>query len=203
MSRYLRVRTFVVTGAIAAALAAPAPASAGVLVADATGCESQAFSQPFLPWADPASYTLQPGGDFEAGSRKWFGGTVVSGNEPWSVGAASDSGSLHLSAGNASVSPSICVGIEHPDIRFFAKGSSPAATLRVEVLFEDAAGNVQSAPIGAVTGTGDWALTPPFAIVANLLPLLPGSHTAVAFKLTAVTGCWKVDDFYVDPFARY
>jgi hypothetical protein len=203
MSRSLRVRTFFVTGAIAAALAAPSAASAGALVADATGCESQAFSQPFLPWADPASYTLQPGGDFEAGSTKWDGGTVVSGNEPWSVGSASDSRSLNLSAGNASVSPSICVGIEHPDIRFFANGSSPAARLRVDVLFEDAAGNVQSAPIGAVAGTGDWALTPPFAIIANLLPLLPGSHTAVAFKLTAVSGCWRVDDFYVDPYTRW
>jgi hypothetical protein len=203
MSRSLRARTFLTTGAVAAALAAPSPASAGVLVADAPACESQVLSQPFLPWADPASYTLHPGGNFEGASTKWIGGTLVSGNEPWYIGAPSDSGSLHVSAGNASVSPSICVGIEHPDIRFFAKGSTPSATLRVEVLFEDAAGSVQSAPIGTVAGTGDWMLTPPIAIVANLLPLLPGSHTAVAFKLTAVSGYWKVDDFYVDPFARH
>jgi hypothetical protein len=203
MARSLRVKSFLVAGAAVAALAAPSAANAGVLVADATSCASQTFSQPFLPWADPASYTLHPGGDFEGGPQKWDGGSVVSGNEPWSVGSSSDSRSLNLSGGSASVSPSICVGIEHPDIRFFAKGSSPAATLRVEVMFEDAAGNVQSAPIGTVAGTGDWALTPPFAIVANLLPLLPGSHTAVAFRLTAVSGCWKIDDFYVDPFTRW
>jgi hypothetical protein len=40
----------------------------------------------------------------------------------------------------------------------------------------------------------------PDPIVVSLLPLLPGSHTPVAFRLTADGGSFQVDDFYVDPY---
>jgi hypothetical protein len=190
----------------AVAALAPATASAGALVADAKSCDTQAFSQVFLPWADPASYTLHPGGDFEAGSPAWElsgGASRAAGNEPWSVGSISDSSSLSLPAGSGATSGVICVGIEHPDIRFFAKASDPLATLRVEVLFEDASGAIHSAPIGSLAGNNGWSLTPPYAIVANLLPLLPGSKTPVAFRFSAAGGDWTIDDLYVDPYARW
>jgi hypothetical protein len=114
-----------------------------------------------------------------------------------------DGHSLALGAGSSATSPSICVGIEHPDIRFFARASSSLATLRVEVLFEDGAGNVQSLTIGSVMGNSGWAPTAPMPIVANLLPLLPGSRTPVSFRVTATSGSWKIDDFYVDPYRSW
>jgi hypothetical protein len=60
---------------------------------------------------------------------------------------------------------------------------------------------VLTAPIGVVTG-GGWAPTLPMTVVANLLPLLPGDQTAVAFRFTAVAGSWQIDDVYVDPWNR-
>ena len=39
-------------------------------------------------------------------------------------------------------------------------------------------------------------------VVANLLPLLPGEHTPVAFRFTALGGDWSIDDVYVDPYSR-
>jgi hypothetical protein len=36
-------------------------------------------------------------------------------------------------------------------------------------------------------------------IVVNLLPLLPGDHTAVAFRFSTA-GNWQIDDVYVDPY---
>jgi hypothetical protein len=40
-------------------------------------------------------------------------------------------------------------------------------------------------------------------VVANLLPLLPGAHTPVAFRFTPqLGGEWAIDDVYVDPFQR-
>ena len=40
-------------------------------------------------------------------------------------------------------------------------------------------------------------------MLANLLPLLPGSKTPVQFRVTSVgLGTWWVDDFYVDPKCR-
>jgi hypothetical protein len=40
-------------------------------------------------------------------------------------------------------------------------------------------------------------------VIANLLPLLPGSRTAVAFRFTPYGdgGDWTIDDVYVDPGA--
>jgi len=41
-------------------------------------------------------------------------------------------------------------------------------------------------------------------VVANLLPLLPGHHTPVAFRFTPLLGSsWSVDDVFVDPYARH
>ena len=71
------------------------------------------------------------------------------------------------------------------------------------VLFEDAFGNVQSSPMGAVTAGGSWAASAPLPIVVNLLPLLPGSRTAVAFKFSASGGSFQVDDVYVDPYRSH
>ena len=40
-------------------------------------------------------------------------------------------------------------------------------------------------------------------VLANLLPLLPGAHTPVAFRFTPLLGGeWSIDDVYVDPFQR-
>jgi hypothetical protein len=162
------------------------------------------MSQPFLPWVDIASYTLNPGGSFEGGASGWSldGAQVADGNEPFTVTSATDSASLSLPSGSSATSAPICVGIEHPDIRFFASASTLWARLSVEVLFEDATGAVRSAPIGIVTGNTGWAPTVPFPIVANLLPLLPGNHTAVAFRFYASGGSFRIDDLYVDPYQR-
>lgn len=190
--------------ATAAALAiGPASASAGLLVSSAPDCAAQALDQNFLRWADVASYTPLPGGDFESASD-WSlsgGAAVGSGNEPYNIAKdLSDTQSLTLPAGASAVSGSICVGIEHPDLRFVARSSSAAASLRVDVLFEDSLGTVQSAPIGTIAAGSSWGPTPPLPIVVNLLPLLPGERTAVAFKFTASNGTVQIDNVYVDPY---
>lgn len=198
----------VLAGAAVLLASAPPPAQAGVLVSSAGECAEGDSSQVFLPWLDPASYFLAPRGDFESGAAGWSrtgNASTGSGNEPWNVVGAGDRSSLSLPAGSSATSPSVCVGLEHPTIRFFAQGSGDALTaaLRVDVLFEDAAGTVHSLTVGRVA-PGDWAATPPFAVVANLLPLLPGDHTAVAFRFTPEgTGSWRIDDVHVDPYGRY
>lgn len=205
MSRTIcRIRCLCAAAAAVLVLAVPAAASAGPLTDRAPSCDTQVLGQPFLPWADIASYTLNPGGSFEAGAAGWSldGATVATGNEPFYVGAAKDSRSLSLPAGSSAVSAPVCVGIEYPDIRFFAAASNPAARLSVEVLFESAGGDVLAAEIGAVTGASAWAPTLPFPIAANLLPLLPGSHTAVAFRFRSSGGSFRIDDLYVDPYQR-
>ncbi len=186
----------------ALALAVPASAQAGTLVASAPNCDEQALSQPFAPWLDPASYTLDNGGSFEGGASGWSlsGASVASGNESYKVGGADDSSSLSLPSGSSATSAPICVGLEHPTIRVFARnGGSPFASLRVDVLFEDAAGGVHSLTIGNVGSTSSWQPSPQMPVVANLLPLLPGEYTPVEFRFVPQGGNWSIDDVYVDP----
>jgi hypothetical protein len=204
MNRKLRNRSLAAAAAALSALSFAPVASAGPLVASAPNCDAQGLSQPFLPWADVASYTLDPGGSFERGAKDWSldNAAVKDGNEPFYVTAGDDTKSLHIALGGSATSAPICVGLEHPDIRFFAKGSSPGAVLKVEVLFETATGDVVTAPIGAVAGNTDWSPSAPMPIVANLLPLLPGNYTPVAFRFSASGGCFRIDDLYVDPYSR-
>jgi len=180
----------------------PAAAQAGPLVASAPSCNAQ-LTQPFLPWLDFASYTLDSGGAFEKGAPGWnlSGASVVSGNESYYVHGAGDSKSLSLPGGSSATSSTVCVGINRPVLRFFVRNTgSLLGTLRVDVLYEDASGAVHSLLINEVAGAGDWQPTAQMPIVANLLPLLPGNYTPVQFRFTPQGGDWQIDDVYVDPW---
>lgn len=184
-------------------LALTAPAHAGVLVASAPACSDDAGLHVFAPWLDPASYVLAPGGTAEsaAGWTLSGGAAIVGGNEPWAIHAADDAHALALPAGASATTATMCVGIQDPDLRFFSSGSG-VGTLRVDVLFELASGAVATAPVGVMTATG-WTPTPVMPLAVSLLPLLPGDHTPIRFRFTAVGSGFTVDDVYVDPWARH
>ena len=142
----------VLVAASAVTLAAAAPANAGLLVASAENCQPQPASQVFLRWLDPLRYEEAPGGRAESATG-WTlsgGARIVSGNEPWKVGGGSDAKSLQLPRGSRATTGVMCVGIGHPVMRFFARRTSGwlLDTLKVEVLFEGAGGQVQSLPVG-------------------------------------------------------
>lgn len=189
----------------AVALAVPSSASAGILVADAPNCDAQSASQVFLPWADVASYVLAPGGAAES-TAGWSslssGASIVSGSEPFAVHSSSDASALRLQPGASATTGTMCVGIEHPTVRFFTTGGL-GSSVSVSVLTETASGDVISVPAG-VAGAGAWSPTAVMPVLSSLLPLLPGDHTPVRFQFTS-TGSEPItiDDVYVDPFGRY
>jgi hypothetical protein len=190
------------TAAILASFASAA--HAGLLTTTATGCDDPPVDKPFLPWVDVASYVLAPGGAAE-NAHPWKlrnGATLVAGNERFYVNDEDHDSSLRLPPGASATTNAMCVGLEHPTLRFFARtDGSLLSPLVVEVLYEDALGATRSLPIGFLLGTRAWQPTLPLLVVANLLPLLPGEQTAVAFRFTAVgTATWDIDDIYVDPW---
>jgi hypothetical protein len=189
------------TGAIAA------PASAGILTASASDCGDETLTQPFAQFGDRANYKLVENGGLENGTGDWTlagGARVVSGNEPWKVGGSAHNRSLVLPAGSTAISPVSCVGLAEPTVRFFAKKNRAPllgiSTLAVSVYVKTSLGLTVPVPVGVVLGNGQWKPTPPMLIVANLLPLLPGDRTPVAFQFTPVLGDWQIDDLYVDPY---
>jgi hypothetical protein len=181
-------------------------ARASLLVADGANCNDYTYSQVFLPWADPANYTLAPGGSFETNNAKWSligASRVTSDNESFNVGDANDHSSLLIANGGTAISPAMCVGLGQPTARVFFKqvDGSTLAGLRVDVLFDDVTGETHAQYIGMLGARSAWTVSPQMAIVANLLPLLDVG-TPVAFRFTALAGSFAIDDLYVDPWAR-
>jgi hypothetical protein len=215
MTRTRRARIALAAAVTGAALfaAIPGTASAGILVASAPSCDNGATSQPFTSWGDYNNYFLAPGGNFESGAAGWTlnGARVVGDQEPWRVNRDHGSRALQVPAGRSVVSPTMCVGIENPSMRFFAHRSgggllAAASQLVVTARVETSLGLVIEVPVGTINllsnGT-TWNRTPTQIVLASLLPLLPGEHTPVQFRFAAVgTADWVIDDVFVDPRCR-
>jgi hypothetical protein len=156
------------------------------------------ISRPFTPWGDSALYFLAPNGDFADGAAGWQGGEAVQDSSPLSGGNA-----LHLGDGDRVMSPGVCVGLDTPTMRFFARNAGdPDGELDVNVRFETLLGLTLTLPIGTVRGDSEWAPSPTLPIVANLLGVIGGSRTPVAFRFRAQGGDWLIDDLYVDPYGK-
>jgi hypothetical protein len=196
------------TCAVLFATASPARAD---LVDTLTGgaCAEQVLDRPFLPFADPLSYVLAPGGTFEAGAPGWTltgGAAVVDGSEPFALHAEGDARSLELPPGSSATSPAMCVGLLHPTLRHVARNRGGLLSrLDVEVVFADGAGTLHAVPLLPVTGLpGAWAPTLPTPLVVNLAtPLAEGlRRVAIRFSVPERAGTWQVDDVYVDPYRK-
>jgi hypothetical protein len=187
----------VILGALAI-LALPGPAHAA-------GCSEQPLDRTFRPWLDPAWYIPAPDGGFESGASGWtleHGAAVVDGNEPFFVGGSGDVSALALPPGGSATTSSMCIGVEHPTVRFFARNTGdPTSLLTVSVVFRDALGVQRSLPVGVVAAGSSWAPTPVVPVVVNLLSLLGDQQ--VAFRFAADDrGEWTIDDVYVDPYKK-
>jgi hypothetical protein len=186
-------------GVAGTAAAKPAPASAGCTV-------NTTLSQPFAAWGDTASYALAPGGNFETGAAGWTlarGARVAAGNAPFPVAGGGGVASLLLPGQAVATSPPMCVDITYPHFRFFAAGV-PAGNspLRVEVLFVDHKGRAKVANHGQIkAASNSWFLTDSIALGLRFDDTVVSQLVAFRF-IARGTGTWRVDDVYVDPFAK-
>jgi hypothetical protein len=200
-------RILFATAVAAMALLAPAgTANAGLLSQSAGPCPAYPMSKVFSKWLDPMQYTLAPGGSFEssAGLTLTGGATIVAGNESSYVHSTSDKSSVRIPRGGTVTTGPICVGLDKPTVRFFAKRPTFALLplLTVEGLYTTKAGTTASLPLVGVPLAGNsWSLQLPFVTTGALLEL--GDTTMMRFRIRAVSGDWQVDDFYVDPMRRF
>jgi hypothetical protein len=192
-----------------AVTACASSAQAAGLTATATNCATPQDSQVFLPWGDPAEYFMTPDGNFANSAVTWSlsgGAAAVAGGDGYSLsGNAPSSRALALPTGSVATTPTICVGIGEPTIRFFAENSgSPTSTLLVSATVMTSIGTQATLPVGVVSATGTWSPTTVEPLVASLLPLLPGNLTPITLTFTpeGQGGNWQIDDVYVDPWTR-
>jgi hypothetical protein len=206
----------VAAGAAFAAVA-PAPASAGLLdlslspsqsgvALNLLSCQANhATAATFSPWGDANQYAPAPGGGFEGLLTSWsgLGATVVAGNEPWNVGGAKDAKSLRIPGKVAVRSPQMCIDASYPSFRFFAKNVGAAGSLDVAVSYLDRNLRTVTTDAGTLrsTGTG-WTVADPMKIAVDF-GADANAAAPVQFRFTASAGSdWRLDDLYIDPFAR-
>lgn len=200
-------RTLFATAVAAMAVLAPAgTANAGLLSQSAGPCPSYPMSAVFSKWGDPMKYTLAPGGAFESTSGLTFtgGAKIVAGNESSYVHSTADRNSVLIPSGGTVTTGPICVGLDKPTVRFFAKRPSFALLplMTVEGVFTTKAGGTASLPLVGVPLAGSsWSLQLPMVTTGAVLEL--GDTTMMRFRIRSVLGTWQVDDFYVDPLRRY
>jgi hypothetical protein len=200
-------RILIATAVAAMALLAPAgTANAGLLSQSAGPCPSYPLSKPFAKWLDPMNYTLAPGGAFESSAGLTFtgGAKIVAGNEPHYLNKATDKNSVLLPPGSTVTTGPICVGLDKPTVRFFAKRPKFALLplMTVEGVFTTKTGKTASLPmVGVPLAGSSWSLQLPFITTGAILEL--GDTTMMRFRIRAVTGTWQVDDLFVDPWRRY
>jgi hypothetical protein len=189
--------------ALAGAVALFVGGTAANAAPNALSCSGQTYLQPFLPWLDPANYVLLSGGALET-TDGWSlsgGAPLVSGNESFHVNSGGDSNSLLLPSGSSATSPTLCITLLHPTLRFFAlNNGSPTSALGVEAVTK-VLGTTVSTPIGRLLADGSWRSTVPLAFFDNLISPLTGS---VAFRFTPIGAGsgWQIDDLYVDPYKQ-
>jgi hypothetical protein len=194
------------TTVVAAAVLTPGTGAAAV-----GACGEQTTERPFLRFLDPLAYTLVPGGDFE-GSHGWTltgGARIMPGNEPYLVGGRTHQRSLYLPRGATATSPSLCAGIAHPTLRFFATGGSLLTPLRIEAVATDPLlGLVHTMPLVHPL-LPFWVPSLPLPVATNLGGVLEldrdgSSTTQVSFRFSnpggPFTPAWRVDDVYLDPW---
>ncbi|HYP56371.1 MAG TPA: hypothetical protein VEQ41_08755 [Solirubrobacterales bacterium] len=176
--------------------------------AAAQACNYSGAKQVFAPWGDRHHYVLGPDGGFEAGASGWSlsgGAATVTGNESYYLNAAADSRSLALPAGSSAGSPPVCMSLDTPIFRMFARNTGdPSSRLRVEAVYK-LLGLVRTKAVSTVTAGPNWAPTQQMSTVLSLATIvgtLIPSNIQIRITPLDSKGQWQVDDLYIDPYAR-
>lgn len=177
-------------------------------MASAASCPTPQTTTPFTQWGDSDSYFSVPGGNFESplAATGWIVDRAarVPGNEPFLVGAATDSSSLVIGGGGTALSPAFCIDDSMPDLRFFARSLGANGKLAARLVVQTRLG-VTTAPFGRVAdltarSMPSWAPTGPLALAEGMTG--PAGRTTTARLAFSVEGhgAWQIDDIYVDPY---
>jgi hypothetical protein len=174
-------------------------------------CVAPLIEQPFISFKDERNYVLAPGGSFEDSSLPGWslegGAGVAAGNEPFNLRGLSDNNSLLLPAGASATSPTMCVDLNWPTLRFVANQTDEKdAELKVEVLYPEADekhATWHGAKKFKAKRKDGWRLTEDVKLSPDRGGKFAGGRpVALRFTNTSDQGSWQIDNVYVDPRCR-
>jgi hypothetical protein len=174
-------------------------------------CEAPVIERPFVSFGDERDYVLAPGGSFEDGlPAGWSlegGAGIAAGNEPFNLRGLSDSSSLELPAGASATSPTMCVDLDWPTMRFVAiQAAEKDAEIEVEVLYpeaEEKKATWHGAKKFKAKRKDGWRPSDDVKLSPDRGGKFAGGRP-VALRFTNISdhGSWQIDNVYVDPKRR-
>jgi hypothetical protein len=173
-------------------------------------CTERNIEQPFTAWNDTADYFLIKEGNLGSDAvYDWSfgGGRLAAENNPGSL-HGEEASSLALSEGDSAESPTVCVTVDDPTMRFFVKNTgAETGTLSVDAVYLDENYEEHTYHLGtlsAVDAGSEWGPSPVLDLAAPLVDVLGDGETPVSFRFTAEGqgSGWLVDDVYVDPYGK-
>jgi hypothetical protein len=172
-------------------------------------CSYPTIVRPFAPFGDLREYVLAPGANFEdklAPGWELSAAKVAGGNATYKVGGSDDHASLRMSTDGSTMSPTMCVDLNTPTFRFFARALDDETSLKVEVAYPDS-GSPAFEQVALLVGgdyDGVWGLTEDVPLSPERAGTLVGGRGAV-LRFTVIgaspdkAGAWRIDDIYIDP----
>jgi hypothetical protein len=185
-------------------------AAAMQMTAMHVACPERYIENPFTAWDDNADYFLIKEGNLGSDSTydwSFGGGGLVAENNPNSL-HGEEASSLSLREGDSADSPSVCVTVDDPTMRFFVKNTGEeTGTLRVDAVYLDENFDEHTYHLGTLTSAdagSEWGPSPVLELAAPLADTLGGGETPVTFRFTAEGrgSGWLIDDVYVDPYGK-
>jgi hypothetical protein len=173
-----------------------------IVPAGNAACTSGA-KQVFSQFGDANYYSLLANGGFESGSTSWTTAgraAVVGGNETFSL-AGGGSHSLSLPVGASATSARFCIASDTPLARFVMRvPSGTNGVLRLDAIVDGR----PPLSVGSVSArSANWAPSPQVKLwLTNFAFLAPTGTITIRLRVTATTGTWLVDDFFLDPFKK-
>ena len=205
-----RVRTTLGSAVVVPLVFAASAAAQEPATTDATAetCKAPSLEQPFGVLGDTRDYVLAPGGAFEDPTAPGWtltgGAAVVDTVDPLALGSVGDSNSLSLPPGSSAVSPTMCVDLNYPTMRFIgAQFVDKNAGLRIEVFYpKDPKEEWNKTTTVKAEAEDGWHATKDVNVRPEIGGKTPGWRL-VALRFTAEEkGTWLIDDVYVDPRMR-
>jgi hypothetical protein len=175
-------------------------------------CSNPLLEKPFTRFRDRRDYVIAPDGSFEdavlEGWQLSGGAKRVTESDPVHLGANDGDGVLAMPRGGVAISPTMCVDLDYPTFRLLGKAvrRPDSAAFRIEIVYPDVP-NPHWEDVAEFDGKqfvyagSGWLLT-------SDLDMKPGrggetaGYRRVAFRFTALSGEWRMDDLYVDPRRR-
>jgi hypothetical protein len=199
--RFSLRRTVALGTAALAAMVTVGVAAAPARAATYTNpCGNRVTNASFAQFGDTADYFAAPDGGFEGRGTGWtrVHTSIVSENEPWFVGSATDAKALRMASYSSATTPSFCTAASEEAFRFFYRAPGKAGYQLTVTATVTSAKGTKTVSTQVDGSTAGWQVSQPLAL-PNLIDSTGTQYVTITIADDTDLP-FMVDDLLVDPW---